>query len=117
MLQLSRYEREVNHAHRSAIKIIQERDAPSTRPMVLCVCAIVDSNGPEHAPELDLTDGWYRIRATYDGALAKAVDKGTIKIGSKIAISGARVSVSCILVSDSHLTSYSLKVPKMDAIH
>lgn len=38
--QQPRYEREVNRAQRSALKIILERDESSSRHMVLCVAAI-----------------------------------------------------------------------------
>lgn len=43
------------------------------------------------SPFLELTDGWYRIKARTDAALATAVRCGRIKIGYKLAISGARV--------------------------
>lgn len=42
-------------------------------------------------PFLELTDGWYRIHAEIDGCLTKAVDKGRITPGQKLAICGAKV--------------------------
>lgn len=46
----------------------------------------------EGLPELELSDGWYRIRTTIDETLARALNKGRIKVGVKLAITGARVS-------------------------
>lgn len=41
MVQLKyRYDREVDRSHRSALKKILERDEPSTRRIILCVCDI-----------------------------------------------------------------------------
>lgn len=77
-------------AHRSAIKRIQERDGTAARPMILCVTAIRSS--PAHEiPTLELTDGWYRIDATIDTALARAIAKGKIRIGRKLAIMSSRL--------------------------
>ncbi|KAG8948639.1 hypothetical protein FRC04_009403 [Tulasnella sp. 424] len=95
---LYRYEREVNQAHRPPIRLITEGDTSSARPMVLCVCGIapgedtVTENGEviEGLPTLDVTDGWYKLRATVDVALARAVKRGLIKSGTKLAMSGAK---------------------------
>lgn len=45
-------------------------------------------------PELEITDGWYRLRATVDEALARAARKNILRVGRKIACSGAKVYVS-----------------------
>lgn len=68
--------------------------------MVLCVSALHISNPIKDdkgqvitpRPVLELTDGWYRIMAEVDDCLARAVSKGRIKVGRKLAISGSRVS-------------------------
>ena len=85
-------------AHRSAIKRIQEQDSPPSLPMVLCVSAIVSSPGKGNADNisqdqksLELTDGWYVIRANVDGPISRAVHSGKIAVGFKIAVSGAKV--------------------------
>ncbi|SCV67723.1 BQ2448_5334 [Microbotryum intermedium] len=102
-----RYEREINQAQRSCIKRVQERDSSSASPMVLCVSKIrygdPESFGDEVEEEytgrkdvvgIDLTDGWYRIRANVDSTLKSAVERGKLRVGSKIAVSGARLEGS-----------------------
>ncbi|KAF9245840.1 hypothetical protein BU15DRAFT_70904 [Melanogaster broomeanus] len=95
-----RYERDLNGSSRPPLRLITTRDASAESPMVLCVSNITwsssgcDENGiplPPH-PKLEVTDGWYRLRARIDAPLARAVKKGKIKIGRKIAVAGAKLS-------------------------
>ncbi|KAF9516595.1 hypothetical protein BS47DRAFT_1340741 [Hydnum rufescens UP504] len=93
-----RYERDLNRTQRPVVRLIQERDASSSRPMVLCVSAIhwseevvTDAGSVPSHPKLELTDGWYRIRATVDAALARATRKKKIRLGTKIFMSGIRL--------------------------
>lgn len=93
-------------AHRSAIKRIQEQDSPPSLPMVLCVSAIINSPGHRSADgileknrALVLTDGWYNMRATVDTPLSRAIEKGKLGMGYKIAVSGAKVRCSWQIVS------------------
>lgn len=77
--------------------------------MVLCVSQIrwddppdVDTLKEGEEPVivivgLELTDGWYRIRANVDGTLKSACERGKIVVGSKLAISGARVRLFLFL--------------------
>ncbi|KAL1739850.1 hypothetical protein HDZ31DRAFT_48666, partial [Schizophyllum fasciatum] len=96
----SRYERELNSPSRPTLRLITTRDAPSTSPMVLAVSKItfsergVDDDGIplEPHPELEVTDGWYRLRAQVDEPIARAVRRGIIRVGRKIAVAGARLS-------------------------
>lgn len=85
-----RYERETNHAHRSAIRRIQEHDSAVERPMVLCVCNM-DHCADLEAPYVDLTDGWYRVQANIDAPLQRAAKKGLLKLGSKLHVAGAKL--------------------------
>lgn len=67
--------------------------------MVLCVTRILrtppqeDESGDLHDMKLglELSDGWYRINAELDECLARAVRRGKITVGRKIAICGAKV--------------------------
>ncbi|GAA5945370.1 uncharacterized protein JCM15063_002324, partial [Sporobolomyces koalae] len=95
-----RYEREINRAQRSAIKRIQERDSSAAFPMILCVTQLMWDDPAEDAAEtecfqiisgLELTDGWYRIQAKIDSTLQSACERGKLIVGSKIAITGARL--------------------------
>lgn len=85
-----RYEREVNHAHRSAIKRIQEHDSPAALPMILCVYD-ASHGADENESHLVLTDGWYRVHVPLDPVLSRAVRADRIKRGQKLAIIGARL--------------------------
>lgn len=97
---LYRYERELNGGSRPPFRQIVARDAPAAFPLVLCVSGVswsepgVTEDGLpiEPHPELEVTDGWYRLRAQVDRPMARAIRKGTIKIGRKIGVAGARLS-------------------------
>ncbi|KAI8990626.1 hypothetical protein BD414DRAFT_514365 [Trametes punicea] len=98
---LYRYERELNGGVRPALRLISTEDAPAACPMVLCVSNIVirgssivneEGHQLEAQPELEVTDGWYRLRANVDPPLARAIRRGRIRIGTKLAVSGAKLS-------------------------
>ena len=67
--------------------------------MVLCISNITWSEGGvtddgtpvEPFPELEVTDGWYRLKAQVDESLARAVRRKVLKVGRKIGVAGARV--------------------------
>ncbi|KAI8557146.1 hypothetical protein RHMOL_Rhmol05G0312600 [Rhododendron molle] len=101
-----RYEREVNHGHRSAIKRILEGDQPPSSMLVLCISSIhsncdlpaetlpLASNGAEDgtATKVELTDGWYSINALLDALLLKKLATGKLFVGQKLRIWGAELS-------------------------
>lgn len=97
---LYRYERELNGGSRPPLRLIATQDAPASCPMVLCVSNITwseaevqeDGTTAEPCPQLEVTDGWYRLRARVDEPLARAIRAGTIRVGRKLAVAGARVS-------------------------
>ncbi|KAI9209402.1 BRCA2, oligonucleotide/oligosaccharide-binding, domain 1-domain-containing protein [Polychytrium aggregatum] len=91
---LYRYQREVNMAHRSALKLAVERDHPASAHMVLCVSRA----SPELTPgrhlgldEIELTDGWYFIMAKLDQCLAKALRDKKIFTGLKLHVQNAKL--------------------------
>ncbi|KAH6559739.1 hypothetical protein BASA62_000133 [Batrachochytrium salamandrivorans] len=77
-----RYETEINKARFSVIKQITEQDNVPTWHMVLCVTLIVADD------LIELTDGWYRIRASLDDRLRFLTARGVIKIGQKLHLDG-----------------------------
>ncbi|KAF9469825.1 hypothetical protein BDZ94DRAFT_1286396 [Collybia nuda] len=97
---LYRYERELNGGIRPPLRLVVTQDAPAAYPMILCISNVIWSNAGltddglpiESYPELEVTDGWYRLRAQVDAPLARAIRKRVIKIGRKIGVAGARLS-------------------------
>jgi len=93
------YEKELNRGARPALRLITAQDASARLHMVLCVSDITWSRsgiGDDGLPlvphpTLELTDGWYRLRAQVDEVLARAARRGVIRVGRKIAVSGASV--------------------------
>lgn len=91
-----RYEREVHKKERSVIKRLQEEPQQFTKPMVLCVHQILrfDDTSEEGASlVLQLTDGWYKVRAELDAPLRRAVERRKIRLGHKLAIACAKVRI------------------------
>lgn len=85
---LYRYEREVHMCHRSALKKIVERDDAAGKLMCLLVAGI-DFKGRA----LELSDGWYSIwTGKLDSSLWELVEKGRLREGIKIEVSGATLS-------------------------
>ncbi|THV07479.1 hypothetical protein K435DRAFT_643336 [Dendrothele bispora CBS 962.96] len=92
---LYRYERELSGGVRPPLRRIVNQDTPASCPMILCVSDITWSRHGtevELRPELEVTDGWYRLRAEIDLPLERAVRRGLIRVGRKLAIVGARLS-------------------------
>ncbi|XP_026440082.1 protein BREAST CANCER SUSCEPTIBILITY 2 homolog B-like [Papaver somniferum] len=98
-----RYEREVNHAHRSAIKRILEGDASAASMVVLCISAVrfnpnqeleaghgmapgEEAKKPSSVAKIELTDGWYSVNATLDVALTNLLIAGKLFVGQKLRI-------------------------------
>jgi hypothetical protein len=93
------YKREFVDGARPALRALLERDAHASAPMTLCVSSITwhesqqmeDGTYSEPKVELEVTDGWYFAQATLDEPLTRAVRRGLIKVGRKIACAGAKV--------------------------
>ncbi|TKY84780.1 hypothetical protein EX895_005860 [Sporisorium graminicola] len=130
---LYRYEREIHLAQRSCLKRIQERDSSAARPMVLFVSKIfeedtevLDRSGamvPCKTTILELSDGWYRIQATIDSVLTNACQRGRLRIGQKLAITGAMLDtkgegkdvLSAYHMSNLALAANSVSLARWDA--
>ena len=89
-----RYEREYHQKQYSAVKQLQEQLTPPTRPMVLCVHQILrydDADDESASVVLQLTDGWYKIRAEVDAPMRRALERGRLRVGQKLGIMYAKV--------------------------
>lgn len=107
------YEKELNCGTRPALRLITAQDVSTGLHMILCVSGIfwsesgIGDDGLPLVPHptLELTDGWYRLRTRVDEALARAARRGVIRVGRKIAVSGASV---CFQFFAAALSSYIL---------
>ncbi|XP_057378960.1 uncharacterized protein LOC130701035 [Daphnia carinata] len=80
-----RYDKEIDHCQRSALRRIIEQDDTAAKTMILCVAEIQSST------VLELTDGWYSIEAHCDSAMQQLIEKNKIFVGVKLVISGAEL--------------------------
>ncbi|GFP92770.1 protein breast cancer susceptibility 2 homolog b [Phtheirospermum japonicum] len=100
-----RYEREVNHGHRSSIKRILDGDVAPSSMMVLCISSVVENHDPnirnqpvslddgkERASRIELTDGWYSVKALLDEPLSRKLASGKLFLGQKLRICGAKLN-------------------------
>ncbi|KZV70991.1 hypothetical protein PENSPDRAFT_578564 [Peniophora sp. CONT] len=90
-----RYARELSGGQRPALRLIAAQDINASAPMVLCISDVIWPAGAsmedvEVKPELELTDGWYRLRAELDAPMARAARAGKIVRGRKLSFAGAR---------------------------
>ncbi|XP_035682318.1 uncharacterized protein LOC118419819 isoform X2 [Branchiostoma floridae] len=99
-----RYDREVDLSQRSALKKILERDDTPSKTLVLCVARVIPPTSgqdctsgqdskkvPQKETIVELTDGWYGIRAALDPPLARLVESKRIYVGQKLCVSGAEL--------------------------
>ncbi|XP_056139764.1 breast cancer type 2 susceptibility protein homolog [Lampris incognitus] len=106
LLQLKyRYDVEVDHSRRPALRKIMERDDTAAKTIVLCVCGVVswgqdpttqtpravDTKVESPVGIIMLTDGWYSIKAQLDVPLTAMLHKGRLAIGGKFIIHGAEL--------------------------
>uniref|UniRef100_A0A8C9C9P7 BRCA2 DNA repair associated n=1 Tax=Phocoena sinus TaxID=42100 RepID=A0A8C9C9P7_PHOSS len=106
LLQLKyRYDMEIDRSRRSAIKKIMERDDTAAKTLVLCVSEIIslstnisetsssktNSMDTTKAAVVELTDGWYAIKAQVDPPLLALLKNSRLTVGQKIIIHGAEL--------------------------
>ncbi|XP_048197498.1 breast cancer type 2 susceptibility protein isoform X2 [Perognathus longimembris pacificus] len=103
LLQLKyRYDVEIDRSKRSAIKKIMERDDTPAKTLVLCVSDIIPSTSEtcnsktdgadtKNMTMLELTDGWYAVKAQLDPPLVALLKNGRLTVGQKIITHGAEL--------------------------
>ncbi|KAJ1797142.1 hypothetical protein LPJ75_007105, partial [Coemansia sp. RSA 2598] len=84
-----RYEREHLLGQRSALKRILEADSAAQQPMILVVSEV---DCARDAVRMEVTDGWYAVTTSVDTVLERALRKGKLRVGDKIACIGARIN-------------------------
>ncbi|XP_014666901.1 PREDICTED: breast cancer type 2 susceptibility protein homolog [Priapulus caudatus] len=108
-----RYDVEIDAATRPTLRRITERDDAPGKTMVLCVSSVAPSLVDRAATVLSrsdagvqgatpatgavsagvqLTDGWYSIRAVLDAPLTALVRAGRVAVGDKLCIQGAELT-------------------------
>ncbi|XP_073899688.1 breast cancer type 2 susceptibility protein isoform X4 [Castor canadensis] len=106
LLQLKyRYDVEIDRSRRSAIKKIMEMDDTPAKTLVLCVSDIISlstsiseacSNqtsgvDTKNVATIELTDGWYAVKALLDPPLLALLKSGRLTVGKKIIMHGAEL--------------------------
>ncbi|KAG8524816.1 Breast cancer type 2 susceptibility protein, partial [Galemys pyrenaicus] len=99
-----RYDVEIDRSRRSAIKKIMERDDTAAKTLILCISEIISSSTNISEPScsktssvdtkkvnIELTDGWYAIKAQLDPPLLALLNSGRLVVGQKIIIHGAEL--------------------------
>ncbi|GAB6026001.1 Breast cancer 2, early onset [Chamberlinius hualienensis] len=90
-----RYNCEIDHSQRSAIKKLVEQDDTPFKTIILCVVSIYKNNTSEKGSHLlDVTDGWYVIKAITDEKLSSLIQANKIFVGTKLIIFGCEFSSS-----------------------
>ena len=95
-----RFAIEVKEGRRPTLRRILNRDAASTRIMILCVSQVFTTkpqvstgdDSPRTSYSLELTDGWYSVGASIDLKLSEFVSCGVIRVGTKLMVCGARLT-------------------------
>ncbi|NXI62804.1 BRCA2 protein, partial [Anseranas semipalmata] len=103
LLQLKyRYDLEIDKSKRSAIKKITERDDAAGKTLVLCISKIISLNtvispsnsnmeSKKAAAIIEVTDGWYGIRALLDPPIKAFLHRRRLTVGQKIIVHGAEL--------------------------
>lgn len=84
-----RYNREFVDGHRSILRRIVEKDSAPTTLMVVVVSSILEERAGPHQVIVEITDGWYFVRASLDLPLSQIVRDGLLIVGQKILVWGA----------------------------
>jgi breast cancer 2 susceptibility protein len=94
----SRFEREIVEGIRPPLRKILNSDASPGKMMILVVCQVLpcheninSDTQPLQHQFLELSDGWYFIKAELDPKLTKYVQNNLIKVGTKLLVSNAQL--------------------------
>lgn len=79
-----RYDREIHRFETPPLRKIVEKEVPPAKRIVLKVVKITYTT--QHGYELELSDGWYKLKTLVDSCLAEAITKSKIQVHSKLLI-------------------------------
>jgi breast cancer 2 susceptibility protein len=88
---LYRYDCEINLAKRSFLRLAVEGDGAVNGHVVMCVASISVLEKSE-ALSLELTDGWYVIKAEMDLHLEMMIKSGKLYPGQKLHVQGCKIT-------------------------
>ncbi|KAK2112680.1 Breast cancer 2, early onset [Saguinus oedipus] len=105
VLYREQYDMEIDKSRRSALKKIMERDDTAAKTLVLCVSDIISlsanisetssnktsSADTQNVAIIELTDGWYAVKAQLDPPLLAVLKNGRLTVGQKIILHGAEL--------------------------
>ncbi|KAL5960859.1 hypothetical protein TSMEX_011391 [Taenia solium] len=84
-----RYDRELEAVERSPVRKIMEHDDTPAKRIVLCVSHLESLSN--HRYRGRLTDGWYHVDWVPDCMLSRVIERGQIKVGTKLVTAGAEL--------------------------
>ena len=111
----ARYKREIEDGIRPPLKAIADGDSNPSSPMVLLVSGIIEEETKPGMIQLEVSDGWYRLRAVIDEPLKRAVRSGKIRVGRKLAVAGAKVDNSYATI-EQRITFLQILSPKKESV-
>eukprot|EP01024_Parvocaulis_polyphysoides_P035033 TRINITY_DN3101_c0_g2_i2.p1 TRINITY_DN3101_c0_g2~~TRINITY_DN3101_c0_g2_i2.p1 ORF type:complete len:613 (+),score=114.78 TRINITY_DN3101_c0_g2_i2:217-2055(+) len=86
-----RHDKEFTQKKVPIVKKILEGDSEDQFPIVLCVANIQQGGSEFEGVALDLTDGWYVLRAYVDEQLVEKIKLGKLEVGQKLRFVGYNV--------------------------
>ncbi|CDW52279.1 BRCA-2 OB1 and BRCA-2 OB3 domain containing prote in [Trichuris trichiura] len=84
-----RYDREIERAHRPAIRKIFNCDLSAAVPLVLCLSDVKNADEKASCVTVEVTDGWYSMNAVLDVKLSQFLRRGLLWVGQKLYVIGA----------------------------
>jgi breast cancer 2 susceptibility protein len=95
---ISRFEREIVEGRRPSLRKILSNDVSPNQMMILVVCQVLPCHEimntetqPRQRQMLELSDGWYFIKAELDQKLTTYVRNNLIRVGNKLLVSNAQL--------------------------
>lgn len=93
-----RFVREMINGERSPLRKVLNRDVAASSIMILCVASVecgensggekaAQESGATQSYDLELTDGWYSVKAKPDSYLCRQIDLKRISVGTKLLVS------------------------------